>query len=287
MATPNANALARAGEQQIDPTTIFNVAVGGDLSALTPQQQLDYYQAVCRSLGLNPLTRPFGLLKLNNKTTLYALKDCTEQLRSTRRISIQIVSRETLEGVYVVTARATTPDGRNDEATGAVNLHGLKGEQLANAFMKAETKAKRRVTLSISGLGLLDESEAGSIAGVQQINVPVQIGNGIEAIDGVIIDGEQPKAKKSQPNQIKVQPAQIGLDQWQCSRATAMRLLNVCAELQKHGIDDEQMRQYLPDGVQSRKDLSEQQAVDLAEEFEAWLEVFTNGQAVEGEAING
>lgn len=32
-------------------------------------------------------------------------------------------------------------------------------EALANALMKAETKAKRRVTLSIAGLGLLDESE--------------------------------------------------------------------------------------------------------------------------------
>ena len=34
---------------------------------------------------------------------------------------------------------------------------------LANAFLKSETKAKRRVTLSICGLGLLDESEVDSI----------------------------------------------------------------------------------------------------------------------------
>lgn len=279
------NALARAGDQQIDPTTIFNVAVGGDLSALTPQQQLDYYQAVCRSLGLNPLTRPFGLLKLNNKTTLYALKDCTEQLRSTRRISIQIVSRETIEGVYVVTARATTPDGRTDEATGAVNLHGLKGEPLANAFMKAETKAKRRVTLSISGLGLLDESEAGSIAGVQQISVPVQTASGVEAIEGVIVDGDQPQAKQSPPDQIKVQPASIGLDQWQCSRATAMRLIDVCKALAAHGVTETQMRGALPAGVQSRKDLSEEQALETLERFERRLSEL-NGHAVESEGAD-
>ena len=44
-------------------------------------------------------------------------------------------------------------------AKGAVNINGLKGEALANAMMKAETKAKRRATLSLCGLGLMDELE--------------------------------------------------------------------------------------------------------------------------------
>jgi hypothetical protein len=39
----------------------------------------------------------------------------------------------------------------------------LKGDALANALMKAETKAKRRVTLSIAGLGWLDETELETI----------------------------------------------------------------------------------------------------------------------------
>jgi hypothetical protein len=46
-----------------------------------------------------------------------------------------------------------------DAAKGAVSVQGLKGEALANALMKAETKAKRRATLSICGLGFLDETE--------------------------------------------------------------------------------------------------------------------------------
>jgi hypothetical protein len=66
-----------------------------------------------------------------------------------------------------VTARATMPDGRHDESIGAVPIEGLKGENRANALMKGETKAKRRVTLSICGLGILDESEVESIAGAQ------------------------------------------------------------------------------------------------------------------------
>jgi len=58
-----------------------------------------------------------------------------------------------------VTAQATLPNGRSDESTGAVPIARLQGENLANALMKAETKAKRRVTLSICGLSVLDESE--------------------------------------------------------------------------------------------------------------------------------
>ena len=42
-------------------------------------------------------------------------------------------------------------------------MQNLKGEALANAMMKAETKAKRRATLSICGLALLDELEVETI----------------------------------------------------------------------------------------------------------------------------
>jgi hypothetical protein len=114
---------------------------------------------VCQSLDLNPLTKPFAYIVLNGKLTLYALKDCTEQLRSKRGISLHIVAREVVDDCYLVTARATLPNGRQDESLGAVPIAGLKGESRANALMKCETKAKRRVTLSICGLGLLDEAE--------------------------------------------------------------------------------------------------------------------------------
>jgi hypothetical protein len=44
-----------------------------------------------------------------------------------------------------------------------VPLGNLKGDALANALTKSETKAKRRVTLSIAGLGWLDETELETI----------------------------------------------------------------------------------------------------------------------------
>jgi len=114
-------------------------------------------------VGLNPLTRPFEYLELNSKTRLYALRDCTDQLRRRDGISVYIVNRERISDIYVVTARAKDRHGREDESTGAVTVGNLKGDALANALMKAETKSKRRVTLSIAGLGWLDESELDTI----------------------------------------------------------------------------------------------------------------------------
>jgi len=140
-----------------------DLLIQGDLSRLSPEERIAYYKKVCDSLGLNALTQPFEYIVLNGRLRLYAKRDCTDQLRRRDKINIQIVSREVVDGVYVVTARASTPDGRVDESVGAVAIEGLKGEARANAIMKAETKAKRRVTLSICGLGLLDETEVEAI----------------------------------------------------------------------------------------------------------------------------
>jgi hypothetical protein len=142
---------------------VETVVIGGDLADLNAAQRAEYYGAVCRSLGLNPLTKPFEYLNLNGKLRLYALRDCADQLRRLHGISISIANREQMSDIYVVTARAKDHQGREDESTGAVTVGNLKGDALANALMKAETKAKRRVTLSIAGLGWLDETELDTI----------------------------------------------------------------------------------------------------------------------------
>src|SRR5437016_2357962 len=147
----------------VPPEVLEQVLIGGDLSGLTEAQRLIYYRAVCQSLGLNPLSKPFEYLWLNGKLRLYALRDCADQLRRLHGISIYIVNRERLGDIYIVTARAKDKTGREDESTGAVALGTLKGDALANALMKCETKAKRRVTLSIAGLGWLDETELETI----------------------------------------------------------------------------------------------------------------------------
>lgn len=143
-----------------DAAAIEQVLIGGDLSKLTDAQRVSYYNAICQSLGLNPLTQPFAYIPLNGKLRLYALKDATEQLRKIHGVSVTQLEKLFHEGLYIVTAHASDKTARTDASTGAVSISGLKGENLANALMKAETKAKRRVTLSICGLGMLDETEA-------------------------------------------------------------------------------------------------------------------------------
>lgn len=182
------------------------VVIQGDLSNLSPAERLSYYQQVCKSLGLNPLTKPFAYLNLGHnektdqgwrwvdKVVLYALRDATDQLRKLRGITVTITGRETSEDIYIVTARATDQHGRSDESIGAVPIAGLKGEARANALMKAETKAKRRVTLSIAGLGWLDETEVDSVPDAKVVFV--------QEMDGTqnvppITDADPPLAQAS------------------------------------------------------------------------------------------
>lgn len=191
----------------VQATTIEQVLISGDLSRLTAEQRNIYYKSVCDSLGLNPLTRPFDYITLNGKLTLYARKDCTDQLRKLQGVSIRIVSRESADGVIVVTAQATDKHGRIDESTGAVSVQGLRGEALANATMKAETKAKRRVTLSICGLGFTDESEVESIPHARIETAP-------RAADNIVasrpaLPDPTPAARRSDPTPLPVVEAPV------------------------------------------------------------------------------
>lgn len=170
--------------------------IAGDLAPLKPSERMSYYRAVCESLKLNPLTKPFEYLALDGKLVLYTKRDGTDQLAANHKLTRKIISRELMDGgtLYVVTARATMPDGREEESIGAVSLVKedgqwktaqsgkryfestgkllpLKPDEKANALMKAETKAKRRVTLSICGLGFIDESELETMPHARVVSV--------------------------------------------------------------------------------------------------------------------
>lgn len=163
-------------EEQEEFAIIEQVVLQGDLSKLNPKQRVLYYNKVCKSSGLNPFTSPFAYISLNGKLTLYAKKDCTEQLRKINGVSIEELDDKLIEDIYIVTAKARDKNGRVDQAKGAVVLTNLKGEAKANAIMKAETKAKRRVTLSICGMGFTDESEIDSIPNSNKVDVDISTG---------------------------------------------------------------------------------------------------------------
>jgi hypothetical protein len=157
-------------------SVVSALILNGDLSKLTAADKVKYYNGYCERLGLDAWTKPFDILKLNGKEVLYCTRTGTQQLNKLHNVSHTITSRDMIEaaGVYQVTARASLPDGRCTESIGAVNIGGLKGEAYANAIMKAETKAKRRATLDLLGLGVLDETEVESIPNAQPAQLTKQ-----------------------------------------------------------------------------------------------------------------
>lgn len=209
--------------------------IGGNLADLSPSERLNYYGAICESLGLNPLTRPFEYITLNGKLTLYARKDCTEQLRNSREISIKIVSRELIDGVFIVTSQATNAKGRSDESIGAVPLANLQGDAKANAMMKAETKSKRRVTLSFCGLGVLDESEIDSIPGARVESVsekPGTMDKGSSVLDKMKSNGHrtpESSTESAQPGDPHHQPEQVPPSD--AAPAPSLPASNICQQL--------------------------------------------------------
>jgi hypothetical protein len=160
--------LGQAGE------IMEQVLIRGDLAGLTHQERARYYTRVCQSIGLNPLTRPFDYIQLNGKLTLYALKGATDQLRGLRGISASIVSQTESNGLFTVHVRVKDLTGREDEDVGVVTLP-AGGDARANAIMKAITKAKRRATLSLCGLGMLDETEIETIPAARRAVRPPTI----------------------------------------------------------------------------------------------------------------
>jgi len=150
-------------------------------------------------MGLDPFTKPFDILRLNGREVLYCTRSGTQQLNKLHKVSHLITSRDTNAdaGVYIVTSKASLPDGRCTESIGAVNIAGLKGEAYANAIMKAETKAKRRATLDLLGLGVLDESEAESIpnavSGALQTMVEALPQMEVEAVEIIETEAEEEK----------------------------------------------------------------------------------------------
>lgn len=144
-------------------------ASGKDTGSLTAQQRAGYVTALCRALRLNPLTNPVQFIKLNGREVLYVTRTATDQLAA-----LHGLNRKTVRGPEIVdiagmkvalcTVEVSLPNGRSETATATLPV-----ADPAMLYMKLETKAKRRGTLAILGLGLLAEDEAESIPGAERV----------------------------------------------------------------------------------------------------------------------
>ncbi len=194
-------------KEELPEEMISSLVLNGDLRGLNPKQKVEYYRALCARLGLDPATQPLKLLKLQGREILYCDRSGAQQLNRKHGIGHQIMAREVVNDCYVVTARATATGGRYEESIGAVPILGLKGEALCNAMMKAETKAKRRSTLDLSGLGMLDESELGEWSaagqtstidaeGLGKVSIPTMPKSQVAALREEMKAVEEPKKER-------------------------------------------------------------------------------------------
>jgi hypothetical protein len=240
------------------------VVIRGDLSVLSEAERIGYYARVCDSLGINPLTRPFEYLTLNNRMVLYARKDATDQLRHINGISIDRLERDQTDDMAIVTAYGHDRRKRTDSAIGAVSIRGLAGEALANALMKAETKAKRRMTLSLAGLGWLDESEIGSIEEGQTVSHPM-VTSRQEAVAARVAALPEPKETAEYVGET-VEPDQIPFEQATRRQGDPwMRMIHAVGA--ERGLDHDGIHQLAAGklGVASLNDLTVYQRADLEE----------------------
>ncbi|MEZ4410859.1 MAG: hypothetical protein R3A52_30915 [Polyangiales bacterium] len=182
---------------------VESFVVRGDLSGLSPNERARFYVQMCEGLGLNPNAQPFAFLRLNGKEVLYATRGATDQLAAIHRVNREIVDGPKvidLAGTKLVYAvcRATHPNGRVETATATVPL-----ADPMNVLMKCETKAKRRATLSILGLGVLDELELETIpASAQEPGSHVDLGRAMASNDEVVAPPPEEPAADPVPAEV-------------------------------------------------------------------------------------
>lgn len=169
--------ITRADPEQA-AGALAHILATGDLSQLSDEQRVAYYLEQCRSLGLNPISRPFDWIWFKEpggaeKLALYPNQSAAAQLRRNHQISVRITRREIVGELFVCEAEGVTPNGRMGQASKYVpltNKYGkLTGSNLANAFAKAETGALRRLALSM--VGLSSPPDVDELKGARQVIV--------------------------------------------------------------------------------------------------------------------
>lgn len=140
-------------------------AAGRDTSFLSVEKKAAVLEGLARALGLNPLSQPVIFLKTQGREVVYVTKVGTDQIASRLRLQRRTIHGPDVRKVHgkdlaFCQVEVTAPDGRSEMSTATLPI-----TDPVNDLMKVESKAKRRATLSIAGLGLLTEEEIETIPG--------------------------------------------------------------------------------------------------------------------------
>lgn len=159
-------ALVPSDEETIKEAA--NLMVTGDLSKMTMVQKAQFLYKLAKAEGIPPFPPPYAIGKDNmGKEKIISTKNRAESLRKRDGISTKTLYKGPLRmgsefnmEYYEVEVEGSTRDGRTATGTGVNYIKGAMGQELANKIMGCETKAQNRVTNSLSGSGLMDETEA-------------------------------------------------------------------------------------------------------------------------------
>ena len=154
-------------KQEID--SILQKVVLGDLSALTTEERQKYYIFMAKKFGLDPETKPFDYLLLDGRLVLYATRNCTDQLRLKNSITTKSIQINFHDNIVYAIVCIQDKNGREEYGVGSEMLEANDRLTKSDKIMMAETKAKRRATISMLALGMLDETEITSIKNAQRI----------------------------------------------------------------------------------------------------------------------
>lgn len=232
-------------------TAVGKLVLQGDLSSLSESDRVTFYHAYCESMGLNPVTQPLAYIKVRGGATkLYPKKEAAEQLRMMHGVNFPQGPNLSFQDDMVIVTQVATCGDRQDADVGIVCLAKLQGEDRANAIMKAITKAKRRVTLSILGLGFFNQYEDSKATTV------------------VSAETEQPKALKS------ADPKPI-------SESRRRRLFAIAGE---HGLSTEALKLWLYEqfNLESTKDIPEDIYDAICDAITPEMTAEWNARLVEG-----
>ncbi len=294
----------------VHENTLARIVLRGDLSTLNPTELVTYYYAMCRTIGADPLTRPFDLIEMpdekdkkKTRVILYPNSRCASQLRANHQISFEKPEIEEKHGCVIVTIRATL-NGRTDFDTGAVPTMKPGGEWVdtgkkypdgnpkrefrpdgtmtpidplaaANAIKKAITQAKRRVTFSLCGLAGLpdqDDAENGTFAGARVIDTEA------------VLRGEDPRAIESPEGQPEKKAPTVTVDDFRnlATVRDALALLVLGPDAtgdQKQALGRERAQTAIGKPIPQTRDEIDQVVAAIKAEIES------RGSAVPGAAV--
>ncbi len=172
-----------------EESVLAKVGLKRDYSKLNDEEKMIYVDLRSRELGINSVNKPIEWHTFDGRLVPYLTPAGGAALMSIHGISVYKQKEKFFEHngecFYLVKSYGVNQEGRKGVGTGVVGVQGLKGKVLENAFMKAETKAQRRLAIKMTAAGLLDATEVEDLTPAATVDQEPVI---IEEADWVVRD---------------------------------------------------------------------------------------------------